>query len=540
MEITMYYINNIVILLITIAAISTLIIFECQHSITLASIYAVLLIIITLIQLHNIWLRRENKKQKSSKHFTFDVMDNLPLGVITYDHQATITFINEACQKLLQVSHQDVVNKHANQLQHLPNIIILKDIAQLVLISGKAVHNQKISFQTNNFEQVECAVSADLLVGQQEKPGVICIVSDITMEINYNNLKRMSDTILQDMTGAVVAINNNLVITIHNKSAEGVFGYHSNEMIGKNLKEVMPNYYQSLTIYKALKLKKRITEEMQWNVGDKQIYLYSKADLLLDEDKNIVGAVCVSYDITEVKLKHKLALKQEKLAIVSQMTAGIAHELRNPLTAVRGLAQLISEKSPPQSQELFAVMLAELDRMEQLAQDFLHLSRDRRPELKETCINTLVNNLYTLNKCDCVNKNINFTTELERELPPVLADASQITQLLLNLLRNAIEAVTDKEQAIVSVKTKLINDERILITVQDNGSGIAAEDIKKLGTPFFSTKQHGTGLGLSICHDVIQQHGGVLQVESAINKGTCFKVYLPIKEDSTKEIINFD
>jgi PAS domain S-box-containing protein len=330
------------------------------------------------------------------------------------------------------------------------------------------------------------------------------------------------------MDGAVLAVNSDMVVTMYNQTAERYYGSTADEMIGKSIKEILPDGYQDLTTYKAITSKKKVTEERKVNIGGKQVYFYNKADVLLDEEENIVGAICVSHDITELKVKHELMLKQEKLATIGQMAAGIAHELRNPLTAVRGFAQLLSEKTTPQNQQLFTIMLSEMDRMEKLVQDFLQLSRPKEPELKNVCINGIITKLYSLTNSQCSKQNINIITELKSDLPPVLVDDDQITQLLLNLIRNAIEAVTDREPGIITIKTNFTSgDDGICIQVIDNGQGIAPENLPKLGMPFFTTKGHGTGLGLAICYNIVKQHGGSLRVNSNVNKGTCFKIYLP-------------
>lgn len=523
----MVYVGNLFIILLTIIVVIIHIIIDYQHSTSLAIIYIVLLVAVITIQYKSISLQLEANRQRASKHFTFDLMDNLPIGVISYDQHANITFINDTCQNLLGISHAEVVNKDIGQLEHLPSLIILNNIANLVLSSNKVVYDQQVSLVDHRGNKVECRIYAYPLVGHYQNPGVICIISDNTAELNYINLKRISDTILRDMEGAVLAVDGNLVVTVYNQLAERVYGRSADEAVGKSIKLLFPNY-QKLTIYKALTEKRQVSEEVQINIEGQQVYMFNKADVLLDEGQNVVGAICVGHDITEVKRKHELMLKQEKLATVGQMAAGITHELRNPLTAIRGFAQLLNEKASPQDKQLFDIMLSEIDRMEQLVQDFLQLSRPKEPKFEPICINQVVEKLYSLTKNQCKKNNIQFTPELKSNLPQILADDNQITQLLLNLIRNAMEAVSDREPGIISIKTDLApKHDGVVIQVTDNGQGISPENLDKLGMPFFTTKEYGTGLGLAVCYTIVKQHGGTIQVDSKLNEGTRFKIFLP-------------
>lgn len=233
----------------------------------------------------------------------------------------------------------------------------------------------------------------------------------------------------------------------------------------------------------------------------------------------------------EVRLRREIEFQRfERLSAVSQLAAAIAHEIRNPLTAIRGFVQLLKLRSghlaPPGHLDL---ILGEIDRVNQLIEGFRALDKPaedsaRQPvELADT-----VQDVVTLMEGQALMKRVRLNVTVERTAS-VLGSANQLKQVWLNLIRNALEASPDKGTVEVKVTRR---DGKALVSVADSGTGISKEVMAKLGKPFFTTKETGTGLGLSVCYNIIRSHGGKLEVESAPGRGTIFTASLPLEEES--------
>ncbi|PTM56863.1 diguanylate cyclase (GGDEF)-like protein [Desmospora activa DSM 45169] len=221
----------------------------------------------------------------------------------------------------------------------------------------------------------------------------------------------------------------------------------------------------------------------------------------------------------------------EKLSAVGQLAAGLAHEIRNPLTSIRGFIQ-ISAMESPEVKKWESIMLPEIDRINDLLKQFLHLSESRPARYTLFNVDRLIDDVFQLLQ----PKAILMGHELKSYAPtsPVIieADAEQLKQVLINLVQNGLESLQDK--GMVSVRWKEVRD-RISIRIQDNGSGIPPEYMSRIFDPFFTTKGDGTGMGLSICHRIISEHGGQVHVTSQPGRGTTFNIHLPIRQAGKKE-----
>ncbi|WP_332632082.1 PAS domain S-box protein [Halalkalibacter flavus] len=236
-------------------------------------------------------------------------------------------------------------------------------------------------------------------------------------------------------------------------------------------------------------------------------------------------------DISERKKVDDIIRKSDKLSVVAQLAAGVAHEIRNPLTTVKGFLQLFQKEKQYNSFYINLVM-EELERVEAIIYEYLTLAKPNFDNhFEKLDILNLVNQILTLTKTQS-NMN-NVTLELEYEqVPFIIGLEKQLKQVFINLIRNSIEAVADNG----TITIRILNhpDNQICIQVEDNGCGIPKERIERLGEPFYSTKEKGTGLGLMVCYKIIEHHNGVLNIYSEEGKGTKMEIILPAQIESKK------
>ncbi|HVJ49020.1 PAS domain S-box protein [Desulfitobacterium sp.] len=248
--------------------------------------------------------------------------------------------------------------------------------------------------------------------------------------------------------------------------------------------------------------------------------------LLSTEILKLKGEQCllsVVTDVTENLRLEKEIARLDRLDLIGEMAAGIAHEIRNPMTTVRGFLQMM--KARPQHQEnleYFELMMSELDRANSIITEYLTLSKDQALDLKMDNLNVLLETLFPLIQADAFNRKNDVQMELD-EIPYLMLDQREIRQMILNLARDGLEAMP--HGGILSLRT-IRAVEEVVFEVQDQGPGIDSEILNKLGNPFFTTKENGTGLGLAVCFRIAEKHKARISIKTS-SSGTTFAVHFP-------------
>lgn len=227
--------------------------------------------------------------------------------------------------------------------------------------------------------------------------------------------------------------------------------------------------------------------------------------------------------------------RAERLFALGQLSAGLAHEVRNPLASIAGAAGLL-EKNPqlkPKDAECLRIIAKECQRLNGLLTHFLAFARPRVPHYQNIELATLFESVMELAEHAIGAKAIALVREVSPSAGPIECDPELLKQVLLNLVINAIEATSSGGQVVLSAKAR---DGRVLIEVKDEGCGISAADRDRIFDPFFTTKETGTGLGLSVAHQIVEQHGGILKAEANANKGMTFSLLLPLRHERQHEI----
>lgn len=231
----------------------------------------------------------------------------------------------------------------------------------------------------------------------------------------------------------------------------------------------------------------------------------------------------------EIKKIHGQLFRSEKLASLGKLAAGVAHEINNPLTGVLTNASLLLEdfeEADPRKEDV-QVIVSETIRCREIVKRLLDFSRQTKPQKKQTDVNLLIDNIVLLVRNQTSFRNLAIEKMFDEKLPPIMADPDQIQQVFINLILNAADAMQKGGKLILETKVIPIK-EFIEIRIIDSGVGIPEELRTRIFDPFFTTKENGTGLGLALSYGIVEQHGGTINVESEIGKGTTFIIHLPI------------
>jgi len=248
------------------------------------------------------------------------------------------------------------------------------------------------------------------------------------------------------------------------------------------------------------------------------IWIEQKSVPLFDPEGHCIGFESIVRDITARKLLEQDVSRLDRLNTVGQMAASVAHEIRNPMTTVRGYLQFFLNKQEfMKYKSQFELLIGELDRTNSIIKEYLSLSRDRIAEFQPAMLNDIIEALYPLVKADANAANKDIVLCLQ-PLPELVLDEKEIRQLILNLVRNGLEAM--QSGGTITIRTYLENEEAVLV-IKDQGPGIPQHILDNLGKPFLTTKENGTGLGLAICYQIANRHQAKLQVDSK-SSGTTF------------------
>ncbi|EPZ53034.1 PAS domain-containing sensor histidine kinase [Alicyclobacillus acidoterrestris] len=239
------------------------------------------------------------------------------------------------------------------------------------------------------------------------------------------------------------------------------------------------------------------------------------------------GLIVIAKDITEKKQTEAFLRRVDKIYAIGQMASGIAHEIRNPLAAMKWSLNVFT-MDHPEYKDQFQAILGELSRVDGIVGELLMLAKPQETRFQSARLEEILGVVITLMSSQAKRNEIELKVEIEPDLPYVRCEPNQIKQVLINLIKNAIEAMPDGGTVTVEARRHRANE--ILIRVADEGVGIPDHVLSRLGEPFFTTKESGTGLGMMVCHKIIQDHAGRMDVHSVLNQGTEIVVTLPAVE----------
>ncbi len=261
----------------------------------------------------------------------------------------------------------------------------------------------------------------------------------------------------------------------------------------------------------------------------------SAAPVVSDTGEDL-GSVLIIRDLREIKALQEKIKTSERLAGLGSLAAGMAHEIRNPLSSIKGFAQYFFKKNPPESEgrQYSQVIIQEVDRLNRVISNLLDFARPKEPVLELVSLPEIIQHSVGLIRENARSGGIEVRTDIGGGLPPLLADRDQLTQVLLNIGLNGLEALEGGGTLVVRCSAD--REARTLVMeIEDSGPGMSAEELSRIFDPFYTTKRKGTGLGLAIAYRIIEKHRGTLSVRSQPGSGTLFRIELPLPTEEGLE-----
>ncbi|MCK5124964.1 MAG: PAS domain S-box protein [candidate division Zixibacteria bacterium] len=342
--------------------------------------------------------------------------------------------------------------------------------------------------------------------------------------------------ILWHLNCGVITIDGNGEIAYFNRMAQSILGVKESQVSGLNCREAFIGQLAPLgdNLLSVLKSQLRLSRT-EFTITRKDgvtLPVGLSTSTLYDENFDARGVIAIFQDLTEAKLLNQKIRQADRLAAVGELSACIAHEIRNPLAAISGSVEVLKSDLilEGDNEKLMSLILKESTRLNKILSDFLLYARVRSPELRKIELNSLISEVIELiQRHPSYNTDIGIELEYDRHITYVSGDEDQLKQLLLNLLVNACEAIdkhTGKITVKISVHTTEAGENRVITSICDNGPGIPVDDLGNIFLPFHSSKKGGTGLGLAIVSQLAELLGGRIEVASQVGQGTEFLLTL--------------
>lgn len=345
---------------------------------------------------------------------------------------------------------------------------------------------------------------------------------------SLSRIKAFSDTLVQNMPIGLIFIGEEGRLAALNDVSEKLLTLSLRDVMGKKASDVLPQ--QITGLIDDLKNPDEVSSrDLPIASRDKTMIFEASASILRDENDTFLGHIVLLRDITEIEHLKREVERKERLASIGSLAAGVAHEIRNPLSSIKGFATYFKERyrDIPDDQKIADIMIGEVERLNRVIGQLLDFSRPMDLRRSPSSVLELVNHSLGMIEKQAQEKGIVIDQGMMSDDPCIASiDPDKIGQVMLNVFLNAVEAMDGGGTLSVSLQKDEVRS-RFIIGVGDTGQGISEEDLLHVFDPYFTTKQSGTGLGLALVHKIIEAHDGEIKIESRTGEGTTVSVMLP-------------
>ena len=459
-------------------------------------------------------------------------------AVLTTDPKGLITSCSQGASELLGIPPSEAIGKQVcffYQGGESEFSAIMDRLSE-----QRRIRNYLTDFVTPTGRRTPIALSASAIRDRMGNViGTMEVAHDLTeirrLEDELARKNRFMANILRDSADAIITMDPDDVVTSWNKGAESIFGYSAAEMIGKHVDIVVPPELRESRELESISRRFRAhgavrSQQTERITKDgRRIQVIFTRTAIRDDSGKVVGSSSVLKDVTSYQILERQLADAEHLANLGELSAGLAHEIKNPLAGIKGAIDVIRDSLPPADihRDILGDVLHEVNRIDKIVKDLLNYAKPKPPSHSSIELPGLVQRIVAIARTTPARPPVPITVTQLAPIPEFTGDETQLEQVLLNLLLNAQNAMPSGGHIEVLLgydhKTKIVR-----MDVRDDGPGIPEEMQKKIFQPFFTTHTNGTGLGLATCLKNVQYHGGSIEVHSEVGHGTTFVVTIPL------------
>lgn len=451
-------------------------------------------------------------------------------GICMVDMENRFIRVNHVYTKIFGYTEDDVIGR---KIDEFPNPDIVNETIELVK-RGEAFSDMVTQQYHKDGTILDIAVSYSPFRNRcGEIIAVLAIFRDITEHINIERqLKRTRELyklITENTTDMIKVYTIEGKVIYASPSHEKGIGYTPDQLLGKNVYDlIVPEEIDHFAkvCQRLIETKEPQLLQTQVRTGDNDV-IYSETMIspIFNEEGEVDSYVTVGRNITD-RVKNDDALRNlDRLSIIGQLAAGVAHEIRNPLTSLKGFSKLLKDTITKTKQdEYLSIIMNELDRIDIIVNEFMSLAKPQAIQFEKECLHTILESTVNILHPQALLHNVQIKNHYLKKDIFLNCNPNQLKQVFVNFLKNAIESMPFGGNVNIQVQRVAYN--RVQIRFSDEGIGIDNELMRFLGTPFYTTKDKGIGLGLTVSNKIIQEHNGTMNIESKMGKGTTVKVEL--------------
>jgi PAS domain S-box-containing protein len=460
-------------------------------------------------------------------------------AVITTDAKGLITSCSQGASEMLGIPPSEAIGKQISSF-YAGGKSEIRSIMER-LREQKRFRNHLTEVVSAGGRKTPIALSASAILDRMGTiAGVIGVAHDLTeirhLEDELAKKNRFMANILRDSADAIITMNPDDIVTSWNKGAESIFGYEAAEMIGKSIEVLVPPELREEKELQSISRKFRAQGAVRSHQTERltkdgrRIQIIFTRTAIRDDSGKVIGSSSVIKDVTSFRSLERQLADAEHLATLGEISAGLAHEIKNPLAGIKGAIDVIRDSLPTadRHREILADVIHEVNRIDKTVRDLLNYAKPKPSSHNSVDLPKLVQRIAAIARTTAKHDSLPILITQLAPIPGFTGDETQLEQVLLNLLLNAqnaiassgghIEVILDYDREAFSVR----------MDVKDDGPGIPEELQKRIFQPFFTTRTDGAGLGLATCLKNVQYHGGSIEVDSEAGRGTLFRVTIPL------------
>ncbi|WP_182914168.1 PAS domain S-box protein [Paenibacillus sp. 1011MAR3C5] len=479
------------------------------------------------------WIRMEETLHEKDDLYK-TLVEHVVAGVFV-EQNGEFVYLNPYLVKMLGYQAEEMLGRKIEEIVDEDELHTLRDSHFFVHDHGQKQFPFRVKGKHKDGSTIYLEGNSSIITfdGQEALLGT---VQDVTMKYEREQLllqnAKLYQRIMMCMPEPIVITHNERVLYVNRHAMELVGVTDDSCIVGRNLFD-----------YIHENDREHVRGKLSWTISMDEPTSFSEARIVLSGGRvleveasnisidNYMGkrvVLSVIRDLTERKRSEERMLRSEKLSVIGQLAAGVAHEIRNPLTALKGFTQLLRTKYRDET-TYFQIMEGELDRINLIVNEFMTLAKPHLSPFQPGNMDAILQSVVSILDTQAILMNVEIIYRLQGELPLTNCNENQLKQVFVNVIKNAVEAMPDGGKVMITAQTmETLNGSSIHIQVKDEGQGIPQELIRRLGEPFVTTKEKGTGLGLMVSTRILEAHHGTMHIQSAPNEGTTVDISLPV------------
>jgi two-component system, sporulation sensor kinase E len=465
---------------------------------------------------------------KRSEELFKDLFEEAIDAIVLWDQDGSVLRANKSALKIFECSLSEILTKKIEDFVYPLEMSKFESVTSKLREKGEVRDEILFLMPNNQLKHLEFTSKLHSVDGYN-----MTIFRNVSerhqMEKSLRESEERFRKIFEGTLDGMVLTNHSGQVVDANPVALEILSIEKDKLIGSDLKDVF--LIKENEDHEYLQYNQKLKEDGQASyIKLKKIDEERHQHLELSSKYNLLSNLnlTVIRDITEeVELQDQLR-KSDTLSVVGELAAGIAHEIRNPMTALKGFIQLLESSMGTDHEMYFHVIKSELQRIDSIITEFLILAKPQAVQYQETDLVKIMKDTLELLNAQAVMHNVQFKEQYATGIPVIFAEPNQLKQVFINIVKNAIEVMPKGGKITIKIEEK--GPQKVRISISDEGIGIPKEKIRKLGEPFYTTKERGTGLGLMVTFKILEEHEGAVDVESELGKGTTFHIDLPCKK----------